>query len=126
MIIIDAFTREIIAIFQGKGSEHDFSIFKRSEMKLCEMLILLADSGFQGIQSLHSASWIPKKRSKKHPLTTKDKRVNRALSRIRIRIEHVNRRLKRFRIFSSRYRNKRLRHGLRMSLLSSIYNFEIS
>jgi hypothetical protein len=95
-------------------------------MKLCELLILLADSGFQGIQDLHAASWVPRKKSKKHPLTPEDKRVNRVLSRIRIRIEHVNCRLKRFRIFSCRYRNKRLRHGLRMSLLSGIYNFEIS
>ena len=121
---MDADTKEILAIFQGKGSEHDFSIFKRSKMKLCEMLILLADSGFQGIQNLHSACWIPYKGSKHKPLTDAQKRVNKALSRIRI--EHVNRRLKRFRIFSCRYRNKRKRHGLRMSLLSGIYNFEIS
>ncbi len=123
---MDAVTKEVVAIFQGKGSEHDFSIFKRSGIKLCEMLILLADSGFQGIQGLHSACWIPKKSSKHHPLTQEDKRVNKALARVRIRIEHVNRRLKRFRIFSGRYRNKRLRHGLRMSLLCGIYNFEIS
>jgi hypothetical protein len=95
-------------------------------MKLCELLILLADSGFQGIQDLHDASWIPRKKRKKQSLTPEEKRVNRALSRIRICIEHVNRRLKRFRIFRCRYRNKRLRHGLRMSLLSGIYNFEIS
>ena len=125
MIIIDAITKEVIAIFQGKGSEHDFSIFKRSGIKLCEMLILLADSGFQGIANLHQASWIPIKKSKKHPLTKEDKSLNKALSRIRIRIEHVNRRLKRFRIFSCRYRNKRLRHGLRMSLLCGIYTSPI-
>lgn len=95
-------------------------------MKLCEMLILLADSGFQGIEHLHSACWIPKKKSKNNPLSIEDKRVNKALSHIRIRIEHVNRRLKRFRIFSCRYRNKRMRHGLRMSLLCGVYNFEVS
>jgi hypothetical protein len=126
LIIIDAVTKEVIAIFQGKGSEHDFSIFKRSGMKLCEALILLADSGFQGIQDLHENSWIPKKKNKNNSLSKEDKRVNKALSHIRIRIEHVNRRLKRFRIFSCRYRNKRLRHGLRMSLLCGVYNFEIS
>ena len=90
------------------------------------MLILLADSGFQGIEDLHKASWIPKKKSKKNLLTVEPKRINTALSRIRIRVEHVNRRLKRFKIFSSRYRNKRQRHGLRTSLLFGIYNFEIS
>jgi len=126
LIVIDAETKEVLAIFQGRGSEHDFSIFKRSGIKLCEMLILLADSGFQGIEDFHPACWIPKKKSKNNPLTNEQKLVNKALSHIRVRIEHVNRRLKRFRIFSCRYRNKRKRHGLRMSLLSGIYNWEIS
>jgi len=115
-----------LAIFQGQGSEHDFSIFKHSGMKLREALILLADSGFQGIEDLHPNSWIPKKKSKKKPLTKEQKRVNTALSRVRICIEHVNRRLKRFKIFSNRYRNKRKRHGLRMALLCGIYNWEVS
>ena len=126
MIVIDADSKEVLVICQGKGSEHDFSIFKRGKMKLCKMLILLADSGFQGIQNLHSACWVPYKGSKNNPLTKSQKRVNKALSRIRIRIEHVNRKLKRFRILSCRYRNKRKRHGLRMSLLCGIYNFEVS
>ena len=126
MIVIDAQTKEVLAIFQGKGSEHDFSIFKRADMKLCEMLILLADSGFQGVQHLHEACWIPYKGSKHKPLTHAQKRVNKALSSIRIRIEHINRRIKRFKIFGSCYRNKRKRHGLRMALLCGIHNFEIS
>ncbi|MDR2569905.1 MAG: hypothetical protein LBD23_06365 [Oscillospiraceae bacterium] len=45
---------------------------------------------------------------------------------MRIYVEHVIRRIKRFKIFSSRYRNKRKRHGLRMSLMRGIYNFDIS
>lgn len=118
--------KEVLATFQSKGGEHDFSIYKRSKMKLCEMLVLLADSGFQGIEDLHSVCWIPKKRSKHKPLTVEQKRVNKALSSLRICIEHVNRRIKRFKIFGSRYRNKRKRHGLRISLLCGIYNFEIS
>jgi len=95
-------------------------------MKLCEMLILLADSGFQGIEDMHFACWIPHKKSKNKPLTVAQKRVNKALSSIHIYIEHVIRRIKRFKIFSSRYRNKRKRHGLRMSLMCGIYNFDIS
>ena len=126
MKVIDVSSKEVLAIFQGKGSEHDFLIFKRSKMKLCEMLILLADSGFQGIDEIHPACWIPKKRSKNKPLTSEQKRVNKALSSLRICIEHVNRRIKRFKIFSSRYRNKRKRHELRVSLLCGVYNFEIS
>ncbi|HEY9877581.1 MAG TPA: IS5/IS1182 family transposase, partial [Leptolyngbyaceae cyanobacterium] len=36
------------------------------------------------------------------------------------------RKLKRFRIFSSRYRNRRRRFGLRLHLLAGILNFEQS
>jgi len=123
---MDVACKEVLAVFQGKGGEHDFSMFKRSKIKFHEMLILLADSGFQGIEDLHPNCWIPKKKSKLKPLTIAQKRVNKALSRIRVCCEHVNRRLKRFKIFSSCYRNKRKRHRLRMSLLCGIYNFEVS
>ena len=76
--MIDVQTKEVLAIFQGKGSEHDFSIFKNAEMKFCEMLILLADSGFQGVEEFHDACWIPHKKSKNKPLTVEQKCVNKA------------------------------------------------
>ena len=119
----DVESKEIIALFQGKGSEHDFSMYKRSGMMLCELLVLLADSGFQGIESLHRSSWIPHKKSKRNPLSAERKRDNRVLASIRICIEHIIRRIKRFKILSDRYRNKRKRHSLRMSLICGIYNF---
>ena len=124
--MVDVETKDIIALFQGKGSEHDFSIFKRSKIRLHELLVLLADSGFQGIENLHRSSWIPYKRSKNNPLTVEQKRENKVLSSIRVCCEHINRRIKRFKIFSCRYRNKRKRHGLRMALISGIYNLDIN
>jgi hypothetical protein len=119
-------TKEVIAIFQAKGSVHDFSMFKNAKMRFCKMMILLADSGFQGVQDFHNTCWIPHKKSKNKPLTKQQKLHNKLLSSVRIRVEHVIRCVKRFKIFSSRYRNKRKRHGLRISLLCGIYNFEIS
>ncbi|BAQ64793.1 mobile element protein [Geminocystis sp. NIES-3709] len=40
-------------------------------------------------------------------------------------IEHVNRKLKIFKILSQRYRNRRKRFGLRFNLIAGIYNYEI-
>ncbi len=40
-------------------------------------------------------------------------------------IEHVNRRLKVFRIFSQPYRNRRKRFGLRCHLIAGIYNYDL-
>ncbi|NCR41943.1 MAG: transposase family protein, partial [Microcystis aeruginosa W13-11] len=55
-----------------------------------------------------------------------EKEFNRQLSRERIVIEHIHRSLKRLRILSSRYRNRRRRFGLRFNLIAGIYNYELS
>ncbi|CAA9407310.1 Mobile element protein [uncultured Leptolyngbya sp.] len=39
--------------------------------------------------------------------------------------EHVNCRLKVFKILSERYRNRRKRFGLRFNLIAGLYNFEL-
>jgi hypothetical protein len=41
-------------------------------------------------------------------------------------VEHVIRRLKIFRIFSSRYRNRRKRFGLRLNLIAGLLNYELA
>jgi len=68
---------------------------------------------------------MPKKRSKKNPLTKQDKAENRKISRERVPCENVIGYLKRFKIIAERYRNRRKRFALRFNLLSAIYNHEI-
>jgi transposase len=87
--------------------------------------LILADTGYLGIKKLHTNSQIPKKSSKKHQLTSDEKAYNFAISKRRIYIEHINRYIKRFKILSSRYRNKRRRFALRVSLICGIYNFQM-
>ncbi|WP_459580416.1 transposase family protein [Bacillus thuringiensis] len=86
---------------------------------------MLADSGYQGIQKIHAKSRIPKKSSEKCHLTKVEKRQNRALSIEHIWIETINAKIKVFKIFSQKYRNRRKSHLLRMSLVCGIYNFEL-
>ena len=69
---------------------------------------------------------MPKKRSKKNPLTTDDKRHNRAISRDRILVENVIGAVKRFKIVSGRYRNRRRRVGLRCTLIAAAYNKDVT
>ena len=57
-------------------------------------------------------------------LRREDKRYNRQLAKERIWIEHVNGRLKGFRILAERYRNRRRRFGLRCNLIAAIDNLE--
>lgn len=85
----------------------------------------MADSGYQGINKLHESSYLPKKKTKKNPLSDKDKSRNRYLSSIRIIVENVLCKIKLFKILSERYRNRRKRFSLRFNLISGIYNYEL-
>lgn len=87
---------------------------------------MITDTGYQGISKIHYNSELPKKRTKKSPLTKEDKRKNRALSSERVLNENVIGMLKRFKIISDRYRNRRKRFGLRFNLISAIYNMELT
>jgi len=69
-------------------------------------------------KSRHGNSLLPKKRSKNHPLSKQERKDNRKISRERIFVEHAIRFVKRFRILSERYRNRRHRFALRFSLMA--------
>ncbi len=83
------------------------------------------DSGYQGIQKIHPNSNLPRKRTKKNPLTKEDKKSNTQLARDRVLNENVIGMLKRFRIIAERYRNRRKRFGLRFNLIAGVYNYEL-
>jgi hypothetical protein len=101
-------------------------LFKESNTRLPPQLILMADSGYQGIKKLHEKSELPHKRSKKKPLTPEQTAYNRSVSSERVLGEPVIRKLKVFRILSERYRNRRKRFGLRVNLIAAILNYELA
>ena len=108
------------------GRRHDFRLYKRSRLRIHPSVTTATDTGYLGIAKLHAKSRQPRKRSKKRPLTKADKQFNREVSRERILNEHVIGALKRFRIISDRYRNRRRRFGLRFNLIAGIYNHDLS
>ena len=68
---------------------------------------------------------MPKKRSKKNPLSASGRERNREISGERVACENVIAMLKRFKIIADRYRNRRRRFGLRFFLIAAIYNIEL-
>jgi len=86
---------------------------------------VITDTGYQGMQKLHSKSELPKKKSKKNALTKEDKKNNQTLSSERVLNENVIGMLKRFKIIADKYRNRRKRFGLRFNLIAGIYNYEL-
>ena len=125
--MINAKTKEIICVADDKGSVHNFTMYKNTiGFKVIYTIQIKADSGYQGILKFHNNSLTPIKKSKNKPLTDEDKSFNRTLSSERIFIENINAKIKVFRCLSSRYRNRRSRHLLRMSLICGFINFELN
>lgn len=88
--------------------------------------VCLADSGYQGLDKIHANTLGPYKARRGRPLEPWQKRFNRSLARMRIRVEHVIGELKRFRILAERYRGRRRRFGLRFNLIAGLYNHGLS
>jgi hypothetical protein len=116
---------EIIDVREGRGKEHDFNLYKRTiGAQVHEAISVYADLGYLGIKGFHAKSKIPRKASKKHPLTEKDKAYNKRLAKKRVIVEHINAKIKTFKSMSYPYRNHCKRHLLRVSLICGIINYE--
>ena len=124
--MVDKETMKIICLSFCNGKKHDFRLFKESKVHIKADTLLETDTGYTGITEIHSNSLLPKKHYKSKPLTKEDKRNNHIISRQRIYVEHAIRFVKRFRILSERYRNRRKRFSLRFSLIAGICNFDMS
>ena len=124
-VVIDKKTRKVICTFFGNGKRHDFGIFKDSRTHIRKEIQVETDTGFVGITKIHANSRLPKKRSKKNPLTKEDKKRNTEISSSRATNEHAIGFIKRFKIVAERYRNRRKRFALRFNLIAGICNFEL-
>lgn len=116
---------KVICTNFSNGKRHDFLLFKESKTHIHPQTKVLTDTGYQGLQKLHGHVAMPKKKTKKHPLTKTEKKMNQELSSNRVLNEHVIGKIKRFKIVSDRYRNRRKRFGLRFNLIAGIYNWEL-
>ena len=83
----------------------------------------MADLAYKGFKEIKSRLLISIKKPKNKKLSKEAKGINKEISRRRIIIEHINSKLKVFRILSDRYRNRRKRFGLRMNLMAGLINW---
>jgi len=125
-VIIDRDSLEIICLHFGQGRTHDFKLYKASGIHVHPDTGMLGDSGYQGIARYQANSYIPEKKPKQGELSEAARDYNHALGKERIWVEHVNRRVKIFRILAQRYRNRRRRYGLRFNIIAALYNYELN
>ena len=124
-IVVDKKSSLIICTNICNGKQHDFKLFKDSRVRWVRNIQGIVDSGYTGIKKLQSSSLLPKKRSRGKLLSKDEKRANRTISSERVLNEHVIGRLKRFKILTDKYRNRRKRFGLRFNLIAGIHNWEV-
>ena len=116
----------IYSVNFAKGSTHDFRLFTHSKVDYFKDTYLIVDKGYIGINKEHKNSIAPIKQSKNHKLSEEEKWYNIEVSKIRIAIEHVNAFIKKFKIVSTRFRNRRKSFKLYMTFICGIYNFEFA
>ena len=122
---MDGQSGRVLCVHETIGAAHDFELFRRSGIRLPKDTLLVTDKGCLGVESLHAFSVMPLKKPRNGELTPEQKRSSRSVSAYRMRVERVDRRIKCFKMFQHRYRNKQRRHLLRISLVCGLYNYEL-
>lgn len=115
----------MLCTYFGKGRQHDFRLWKQSQLVLPQQVTLWADTGYQGMHKLHAKTGLPHNRKRGQPLSTQKKRENQEKAKKRMRVEQVIGALKRFRLFAEKYRNRRKRFSLRVNLIAVWYNLDL-
>lgn len=122
-LIVCLLTLQILSVVCGKGRTHDFTLFKQCGLHLAEALEKYADAGYQGLDKLIANAFTPIKKPKYRDLTPEECAYNRALAKLRIRIEHVNRRCKMFRVTKEVYRGKHRHIQKTWTVVAALVNY---
>lgn len=115
-------SKQIIGIDVLNGSQHDIKLARKTVKKFKHCEYVMTDLGYYGLEQDGFKLLMPIKKKKNSPLFKAEKKYNRMIGKIRVVIEHINSQLKRFRILSERYRNRRKRFGLRINLIAALVN----
>jgi len=108
-------------------SHHDYSIYKSKHATLPEELMNFYDLGYIGVQKdfPDQISILPYKKKRGKELTVSQKEWNKSQSTIRIKVEHVISRIKKFRINSDIFRNRLCRYDTISEIVCGLVNLKI-
>lgn len=113
------------------GRIHDYQIFKREQTakKLPRQSAHYVDLGYDGAQNdypQYNVILPIKKRRNHRLLTSAEKRFNRMHARIRVVVEHVLSRLKKYQILAQVYRHKVKDYTHRFRNIAALTNFRLA
>lgn len=127
IVIIDALCKILLLTITCEGKKHDKRASDEAGYTLPEGSILYQDTGFQGFTIAGVLIIQPKKKPRGKELTLEDKEDNRAISKIRIRVEHAIGGVKRYRIVKDKIRcwKKGFRDQV-METCCGLHNFRLN
>jgi len=121
-LVINVATHMIMCVATAFGSMHDLIRLRHSGVHVHRETALIGDAGDQSIWRDHGHSITPYKDSKANPLTPEERQENRVLASTRLRVDHVIRQLKIFRVLKDVYRHRKRRFSLRVNLIAALCN----
>ena len=74
-MVVNKENGNIICTNFAGGRKHDFKVFKESKVRVNQKSKIVVDSGYQGLQKIHTNTMLPKKNTKKKPLSKDDKNI---------------------------------------------------
>lgn len=122
-------TRKLILHVSGNlpGKVSDSTVLAGSGVmhSIPEGVQVNLDRGYEGAEERYPNNKVykPKRAQRNHPLTLFEKLYNHIINKTRILVEHVIGRLKKFRIMSDLYRNRRSAHAGYLTVVAGLINF---
>ncbi|KJV53396.1 DDE superendonuclease family protein [Orientia tsutsugamushi str. Gilliam] len=74
-IVVYKKTYQVICTDFSNSKKHDCRLFKKSKILIHPKVKAITDIEYQSIQKIYNNSELPKKKSKKNPLTKNDKKI---------------------------------------------------
>ncbi|MFN4132512.1 MAG: transposase family protein [Caldimicrobium sp.] len=129
-IVVERDSGLIVDVSSGwEGSMHDLRIFKETnlvEKYRGHRVKVWVDSGYEGIEKLVSGWEVnkPKKKPKGRELRDVDRVRNKEINKVRVKIEHKIRAMKRYQVFGGRYRGRVKGYEDMVEVIAGLVNME--
>jgi len=129
IVLIDDSCKVIFLSDTSEGKKHDKKLADEANYanQFPEESVLLQDTGFQGFEAEKATIVQPKKKPRNSEFTKNEKKHNRKISKVRVRVEHAIGGVKRFRIVKDKIRN--WKNGFRdmvMETCCGLHNFRLN
>lgn len=129
VLLVDNKKRILVLTTTKSGRRHDKRLADKQNLfqSIPESVTAWVDTGFQGVQKSHLNTLIPKKNTKKNPLTESDREENKIISHFRVIVEHAIGGIKRYNSLNHPYRNKIASMDDKLALIcSGLWNYHLS